>query len=160
MYNERSKAMEQQRREHLVAMHAIEEKSLAKRQMTNNINHELRTPIGVIKGYIDTILANPDMDESSRTHFIKKASEHVDRLVHLIADVSAITRLEDGGEMISTEELDYHDLVFTVANDLDESGTMGKMTFRFDIPLDCKVNGNYNLLSGMILNLCTQTSSG
>lgn len=159
MYNERSKAMEQQRREHLVAMHAIEEKSLAKRQMTNNINHELRTPIGVIKGYIDTILANPDMDESSRTHFIKKASEHVDRLVHLIADVSAITRLEDGGEMISTEELDYHDLVFTVANDLDESGTMGKMTFRFDIPLDCKVNGNYNLLSGMILNLCRNSAA-
>ena len=73
MYNERSKAMEQQRREHTVAMHAIEEKSLAKRQMTNNINHELRTPIGVIKGYIDTILANPDMDESSRTHIHRRA---------------------------------------------------------------------------------------
>ena len=159
MYNERSKAMEQQRREHTVAMHAIEEKSLAKRQMTNNINHELRTPIGVIKGYIDTILANPDMDESSRTHFIKKASEHVDRLASLIADVSAITRLEDGGELISTEELDYHDLVFTVANDLEESGTLGKMSFQFRIPLDCKVNGNYNLLSGMILNLCTNAAS-
>lgn len=159
MYNERSKAMEQQRREHSVAMHAIEEKSLAKRQMTNNINHELRTPIGVIKGYIDTILANPDMDESSRTHFIKKASEHVDRLASLIADVSAITRLEDGGELISTEELDYHDLVFTVANDLEESGTLGKMSFQFRIPLDCKVNGNYNLLSGMILNLCRNAAA-
>lgn len=159
MYNERSKAMEQQRREHTVAMHAIQEKSLAKRQMTNNINHELRTPIGVIKGYIDTILANPDMDESSRTHFIRKASEHVDRLASLIADVSAITRLEDGGELISTEELDYHDLVFTLANDLEESGAMGKMSFRFNIPLDCKVNGNYNLLSGMILNLCKNAAA-
>lgn len=159
MYNERSKAMEQQRREHNVAMHAIEEKSAAKRQMTNNINHELRTPIGVVKGYIDTILDNPDMDESSRTHFLRKASEHVDRMVNLISDVSAITRLEDGKELISTEELDFHDLVFTLANDLEESGTMGKMTFQFDIPLDCKVHGNYNLLSGMILNLCRNSAA-
>ena len=71
----------------------------------------------------------------------------------------SITRLEDGGELISTEELDYHDLVFTVANDLEESGTLGKMSFQFRIPLDCKVNGNYNLLSGMILNLCRNAAS-
>lgn len=159
IYNERLRAMERQRKEHAVAMHAIEEKALAKRQMSNNINHELRTPIGVIKGYLDTILENPDMDESSRTHFLKKASEHVDRLVNLIADVSAITRLEEGAGVISTEEINYHDLVFTIANDLEESKTMGDMTLSFDIPLDCSVEGNFNLLSNMILNLCKNSAA-
>ncbi|MDE6468843.1 MAG: hypothetical protein K2L28_08120, partial [Muribaculaceae bacterium] len=75
MYNERSQAMQRQRREHNIALHAIEEKARAKRQLTNNINHELRTPIGVIKGYLDTILDNPDMDEGSRNHFLRKAQE-------------------------------------------------------------------------------------
>ncbi len=93
------------------------------------------------------------MDDCSRTHFLRKASEHVDRLVNLIADVSAITRLEEGGELISTEELDFHDIAYTIANDLKETGVLGSMTFRYEIPLDCKVMGNYNLLSGMILNL-------
>ncbi|MBO4943013.1 MAG: HAMP domain-containing histidine kinase [Muribaculaceae bacterium] len=153
MYNQRSQAMQRQKKEHAVALHAIEEKARAKRQLTNNINHELRTPIGVIKGYIDTILENPTMDENSRTHFLTKASEHVDRLVNLIADVSAITRLEEGGELISTEELDFHDIAYTISNDIEESGDLGKMEFRYDIPLDCKVMGNYNLLLGMILNL-------
>ncbi len=153
MYNERSAAMQRQKREHAIALHAIEEKARAKRQMTNNINHELRTPIGVIKGYLDTILDNPDMDADSRTHFLRKASEHTDRLVNLIADVSAITRLEEGGELIATEELDYHDVAYTIASDLEESGALGQMTFSFDVPLDCKVNGNYNLLSGMLINL-------
>lgn len=64
MYNQRSQAMQRQKREHAVALHAIEEKARSKRQLTNNINHELRTPIGVIKGYIDTILENPDMDDA------------------------------------------------------------------------------------------------
>ncbi|MEZ3575914.1 MAG: HAMP domain-containing histidine kinase [Muribaculaceae bacterium] len=159
MYNQRSQAMQRQKKEHAVALHAIEEKAKSKRQLTNNINHELRTPIGVIKGYIDTILENPDMDEASRTHFLRKASEHVDRLVNLIADVSAITRLEEGGELISTEELDFHDIAYTIANDLEESGALGKMTFRYDIPLDCKIMGNYNLLSGMILNLAKNSGT-
>ncbi|MDE6206392.1 MAG: HAMP domain-containing histidine kinase [Muribaculaceae bacterium] len=153
MYNERSNAMQRLKREHEVAMHAIEEKARAKRQLTNNINHELRTPIGVIKGYLDTILENPDMDEGSRNHFLKKAQDHVNRLVNLISDVSAITRLEEGGELISTEELDFHDVAFTIANDIEESGVLGTMEFHYDVPLDCKVMGNYNLLTGMLINL-------
>lgn len=159
IYNERSQAMQKQRREHAVAMHAIEEKARSKRQLTNNINHELRTPIGVIKGYLDTILDNPDMDEDSRNHFLRKAQEHVNRLVNLIADVSAITRLEEGGELISTEELDFHDIAYTIASDFEESGVLGQMSFDFDVPLDCKVNGNYNLLSGMIINLAKNSGA-
>lgn len=159
MYNERSQAMQRQKREHSVALHAIEEKARSKRQLTNNINHELRTPIGVIKGYLDTVLSNPDMDAESRNHFLRKAQDHVDRLVNLIADVSAITRLEEGGELISTEELNYHDIAYTLASDLEETGTMGKMVFNFDVPLDCRIMGNYNLLSGMILNLCKNSAA-
>ncbi|MDE6469146.1 MAG: HAMP domain-containing histidine kinase, partial [Muribaculaceae bacterium] len=89
----------------------------------------------------------------------RKAQEHVDRLVNLIADVSAITRLEEGGELIATEELDYHDIAYTISSDLEESGALGQMSFSFDVPLDCKVNGNYNLLSGMIINLCKNAAS-
>jgi len=153
MNNQRSQAIQLQKKEHAVALHAIEEKARDKRRLTNNIAHELRTPIGVIKGYIDTILGNPDMDENSRIHFLTKVSEHVDRLACLIADLSAITRLEDGSKFISTEELDFHDIAYTISNDIEESGALGDMVLRFDIPLGCKVMGNYNLLSGMILNL-------
>lgn len=159
MYNKRLESLELQKREHEVALHAIEDKARAKRQLTNNINHELRTPIGVIKGYLDTIMDTPDMDEGARSHFIRKAQEHVNRLVNLIADVSAITRLEEGGELINTEELDYHDLVFTMASDLETSGAIGSMTFSYDLPFGCEINGNYNLLTGMLLNLAKNAAS-
>ncbi len=159
LYNERARALQRIEREHSVAIHAIEEKAKSKRQLTNNINHELRTPIGVIKGYIDTILQNPDMDKSSEMHFLTKAQEHVNRLVNLISDVSAITRLEEGGELINTEELNYHDLVYTLASDLEESKVLGAMTFDFDVPMDCVVNGNYNLLMGMLLNLAKNAAA-
>lgn len=159
LYNERTDAMERLKHEHAVAIHAIEEKARTKRQLTNNINHELRTPIGVIKGYIDTILKTPDIDDAARTYFLTKTQEHVNRLVNLIADVSALSRLEEGGELIATEELDYHDVPYTIASDLNESGELGTMTFRYNVPLDCKVQGNYNLLAGMITNLCKNAAA-
>jgi len=159
LYNERSQAMQLQQREHAIAINAVREKARSKRRLTNNINHELRTPIGVIKGYIDTILENPEMDDISRTRFLHKAQDHVNRLVNLISDVSAITRLEEGSELISTESLDFHDFVYAIANDLEESQILGVMTFSYDIPLNCMVQGNYNLLSGMIINLAKNAAA-
>lgn len=159
LHNQRILAFERSEQEHAVALNAIEERARNKRQLTNNINHELRTPIGVIKGYLDTIIENPDMDSSSRMHFIRKAQEHVNRLVNLIADVSSITRLEEGAEMISTEELNFHDLAYTVANDLKESGALKGMTFELKIPVECRVEGNYNLLTGVLNNLAKNAAN-
>lgn len=159
IFNERSQAMKRQKREHAVALHAIEDKAQAKRQMSSNINHELRTPISVIKGYLDTIMANPDMDPEACRNFVAKAQNHADRLVSLIQDVSAITRLEDGADRISTSPMNFHDLVFTLSSEIEESHVLDNMVFNYDIPMDCDVMGNYNLLSAMIMNLARNSAA-
>ncbi len=153
MFNDRALARERTEREHRTALHAIEEKSRQKRELTNNINHELKTPIGVIKGYLDTIIDTPDMDPEVRMHFITKARDHANRLVNLIAEVSAITRLEEGHKQINTEELDFHEIVFTFVNDMRESGAAGEFSIDFEIPIGAYIRGNANLLTGMLLNL-------
>lgn len=145
--------MRRLKQEHEVAIHAMEEKARVKRQLTNNINHELKTPIGVIKGYLDTIVDNPDMDEASRQHFIRKAQEHANRLVQLVADVTAISRLQDGSSLINLEDIDYHDVVYTVCSDAVDSGTIGSMNFENGVRPGTYIKGNYNLLTGMLMNL-------
>lgn len=153
IYQERLQAMRRLKQEHEVAIHAMEEKARVKRQLTNNINHELKTPIGVIKGYLDTIVDNPDMDEASRQHFIRKAQEHANRLVQLVADVTAISRLQDGSSLINLEDIDYHDVVYTVCSDAVDSGTIGSMNFENGVRPGTYIKGNYNLLTGMLMNL-------
>lgn len=159
LHNERQHAVSQLKKEHDIAMHAIEEKSLQKRQLTNNINHELKTPIGVIKGYLETLVNMPDLDEETRNHFIRKALNHAERLADLIADVSAITRLEDGAQIINTECIDYHELVYKFAYDVRESGILGQIEFTYDVPMGLKVRGNVNLLSAMLMNLAKNTAN-
>lgn len=152
-YAEKAEAMRKSEREHRIAIHAVEEKSRIKRQLTNNINHEIKTPIGVIRGYIDTILSTPDMDEDMRTHFLKRAQTNVDRLCSLLNDVSTMTRLEEGSGNIPVSDVNMHDLLFTLENDMEVSQMSGNLQFSFDVPLDCVVKGNSSLLQGMVSNL-------
>ncbi len=158
-YNERSASIIKLKREHKVAMHALEEKTRLKRELTNNINHELKTPIGVIKGYLDTINEHPDMDEESRRHFMQKVGEHVNRLTQLLDDLSSITRLEYGSKMINTEPVDFHEVVFQAVSDLETSGILGQMVFNYDIPTYCRVIGNNGPLIAMINNLAKNAAS-
>lgn len=153
LHNNLTQALENTKREHDVALHAMNEKARLKRQLTNNINHELKTPVGVIKGYLDTIVDNPDMDPAARERFITKAQEHVNRLVNLMNDVSSLTRLDEGSSIINTEPIDFHDVVYSVISDCTESGMLGNLSFAYDIPLNCRINGNFNLLTGMLSNL-------
>lgn len=159
IYNERAKVRRRLDQEHRVAMKAIEEKALQKRQMTNNINHELKTPIGVIKGYLDTICDTPDLDPEVRDHFISKARDHANRLVDLIADVSAITRLSEGGDMINTENIDFHDLCYQLAHDINDSGALGHMEFICDVPIGTVVRCNATLMQGMLMNLAKNAAN-
>ncbi|MDE6049294.1 MAG: HAMP domain-containing histidine kinase [Paramuribaculum sp.] len=153
IYQEKDAAVSKSEKEHKIAINAIEEKARVKKQLTNNINHELKTPIGVIRGYLETIRTNPDMDDATRNHFLNRTYENVERLCNLLTDVGAITLLEDGAKNIPVSEVDFHDLVFTIEHDLRISGGAGNMKFNYDIPLNCYVKGNTNLLIGLISNL-------
>ncbi|MCM1484320.1 MAG: HAMP domain-containing histidine kinase [Muribaculaceae bacterium] len=153
IYRAKEQAMDRSKREHELAMYAVEEKSRIKRQLTNNINHEIKTPIGVIRGYLDTVISSPDMDDALRNQFLLRAQSNVNRLCSLLSDVSIMTRLEEGAGNIPTAEVDFHDLVYGVENDVTASGVLGDMTFHYDVPMDCSVKGNANLLTGMLTNL-------
>lgn len=158
LYAEKDRATQRMEHEHQVALRANEEKARVKRQTANNLNHEIKTPVGIIKGYLDTICSDPDMPESLRQNFINKAREHVDRLTQLLKDVSSITRLEEGSAQVEIIEFDFHDLVYNIANDLEVSGMLGEMTFEWDIPFDTWVRGNYTLLNNAIMNLVRNSS--
>ncbi|MDE7466780.1 MAG: HAMP domain-containing histidine kinase [Muribaculaceae bacterium] len=158
-HNTRMLNVRKLKREHEVALHALEEKTTLKRELTNNLSHELKTPVGVIKGYLDTIRDHPEMDPEALQHFLNKMSQHVDRLVAFLEDLSSINRLEFGTQMINTEPVDFHEIVFQSVSDLETSGIMGRMEINYDIPSTCRVIGNESLLSAMIANLAKNAAA-
>lgn len=153
IYKTRKTAIDERDHEHDIALQATVERSNLKRELTNNISHELKTPAGIIKGYIDTIIDNPDMKEETRRHFLLKSQEHVERLCNILNDLSTMTRLEDGLQNIKLEKIDFKEFIDNLACEIFDCGLNGDMKLTIDIPYSCPIQGNNTLLSASIINL-------
>lgn len=153
LYTEKDAAMMRSEREHSIAIKATEDKINVTRELSNNINHELKTPVGVIRGYLDTIATHPEMPDEMKQRFIDNARNAVDRLCILLNDLSSITRLEDGGNTIERESVDFNDLLYNISSELEAVNLSNGIKFTYELGDQCYVEGNYNLLYGMIMNL-------
>ena len=92
--------------------------SLLKKQMTSNIAHELRTPVTSIRGYLETIIACPDMAPEKKLVFIEKAYNQTLRLTELITDMALISKMEERSDKLRKEEIDLYDVASEVFDDL------------------------------------------
>ena len=139
--------------EHDRALHEQQEKLRIKRQLTNNINHELKTPVAAIQGYLETMIANPDMTDEERKTFIEKCYANSQRLTQLLTDVSTITRLEDGSSHIECESVDLRGIIDEIAADVALLPVERQMRVNVNLPSPMLVRGNSSLLMSIFKNL-------
>ena len=104
LYRRLQEAVAERDREHARALHEQQEKVRIKKQLTQNINHELKTPVASIRGYLETLLANPGLEAGKRRAFLEKCCEQSERLTSLLADIATVTRLDEAGELIRLAE--------------------------------------------------------
>ena len=76
-----------------------------KQQMSNNIAHELRTPVSSIRGYLETLTTCPDIDPARKQMFIERAYAQSIRLSDLIRDIALITKIEEASSQLVTEKI-------------------------------------------------------
>ena len=91
-----------------------------KKQMTSNIAHELRTPVTSIRGYLETIIACPDMSPEKKLMFVEKAYNQTLRLTELITDMALISKMEERSEKLRKEEIDLYDVANEVFDEFEE----------------------------------------
>jgi signal transduction histidine kinase len=84
-----------------------------RKNITTNISHELKTPLSVIRGYIETALAQLDKstDEKEVNSFLNKALNESIRLNGLISKLLEISRLESGVVKPKKKRIDLYILV-------------------------------------------------
>jgi signal transduction histidine kinase len=121
--------------------------------LTNNINHELKTPVAAIQGYLETIITNPDMTDQERQSFIEKCYTHSQRLTQLLTDVSTITRMEDGSNRIECQNVDLRTIIDEIRDDIALLPDVKRMRVNIDLPEPMMVRGNTSLLMSIFKNL-------
>ena len=89
-----------------------------KRQLTSNIAHELRTPLASVRGYLETLVEMPEMDEAHKRQFIERAYSQTIRLSNLITDISLITKIEQDPAALPKEYIGVRKLVDDIVTQL------------------------------------------
>ena len=88
---------------------------MLKRQLTQNIAHELKTPVASIQGYLETILDNPNVDDAMRQQFLERCYAQSQRLTSLLQDISTLNKMDDGVQMMDFTDVDVAQLVAGIA---------------------------------------------
>lgn len=130
-----------------------EEQNILKRQLTQNIAHELKTPVASIQGYLETILENPNINEATKEQFLQRCYAQSQRLTSLLHDISTLNRLDDAPEMVDFDVVDVSQMVSNIVNDTALQLSERKMTFSNMLPDGIKVKGNQSLLYSVFRNL-------
>lgn len=153
LYAQLQQAVAARDREHRLALHEEREKIRIKKQLTNNIGHELKTPVAAIRACLETLMTHPDLAPGKREEFIARCYADSERLTRLLNDVSLITRMEDGGGAIAKSEVDLREIVREVCDEFHIEAAARGVVIADMLEEAIPMAGNASLLASVFRNL-------
>ena len=138
---------------HEAALREEKEKIRIKRQLSNNINHELKTPVASIGVCLETLLSGITLTEEKRQELIERCYTHNERLRRLLNEVSLITRMEDGSALIGKEKVVINDMLEEIADELEIMSEEEGMRLHTDFHEEVVIYGNLSLIGSIFRNL-------
>ena len=124
-----------------------------KRQLTQNIAHELKTPVSSIQGYLETIVNNDHIPHDKINVFLERCYAQSNRLSRLLRDISVLTRMDEAANMIDMEKVDISVLVTNIVNEVSLELEEKQITVVNSLKKDIQIRGNYSLLYSIFRNL-------
>lgn len=157
IYSQAKKVQDEKNLIRLKQQKKIEEQKellLSKQVLANNLNHEIKTPIGIIQGYIDTLIDHDDeIPAEMRRQFLRKCLDNTQRLQNIAYNISLITRIENGREAIQMYSVNLTEEVSSVADDLTPILEKHSIRFINRLPDTMIVHSNKNVIYGIFSNL-------
>lgn len=130
-----------------------EEQIRLKRQLTQNIAHELKTPVSSIQGYLETIVNNENISREKMQTFLERCYAQSNRLSRLLRDISVLTRMDEAANMIDMEKVDISLLVGNIINEVALELEEKHITVVNSLKPKIQLRGNYSLLYSIFRNL-------
>ena len=130
-----------------------EEQARLKRQLTQNIAHELKTPVSSIQGYLETILSNPNIPKETVKTFLERSYAQSNRLTTLLRDISVLTRMDEAPEMMERESVNLSLVVENIINEVNLELEEKHIKVINLMPQALMINGNHSLLYSIFRNL-------
>lgn len=124
-----------------------------RRELTQNVAHELKTPVAAILGYMESLISNPDIDRDKQNFFIERTYHQSQRLAALLEDISMLNRLTDSNKLYEKEDIDVVSVVYEVMRDTSEAAAKRNVKVDILLPPNIILHGNRSLLYSIFRNL-------
>ena len=92
-----------------------------RRDFIANASHELKTPVAAIRGLIETIIEDPEMDLLTRRGFLDRVLRQSDRLGGVVEEMLSLSRLESDGLKLDAAP---HDIRGPIQEALDDAAPL------------------------------------
>lgn len=140
----------------LIVLHDISEKrriEKIKSDLVSNVSHELKTPIAIVKGYLETIKENYSNREQSM-NFIDRAIDNVDRQNALIQDIIKLSMVESPREF-EKEKIDVRTIIEKCLDLLSPRIAKREIALENNLNsgIDYTVTGNLFLVEEIFFNI-------
>lgn len=116
-------------------LHQTEE---MRRDFVANVSHELRTPLSIFRGYLETLLDDPQQAPDELVRILKIMERHSDRLTALVDDVLSLARLEAQEAQLDLTDVQLEDFLPLIMRDWEKrfaaKQVQGKLELRDDLP--------------------------
>ena len=130
-----------------------EEQARLKRQLTQNIAHELKTPVSSIQGYLETIISNPNIPQENVRVFLERSYAQSNRLTFLLRDISVLTRMDEAQELVEKEQVNLSKIVENILNEVALGLEEKHITVVNKLPSEVILTGSSSLLYSIFRNL-------
>ena len=87
-------------------MERLIENERYRKEFIGNISHELKTPIFNIQGYVNTLLDGGLEDSRINRQYLERADKSIDRMINMVNDLEAISKLESSAVRLNKEVFD------------------------------------------------------
>ncbi len=125
-----------------------------RRDFVANVSHELRTPLSIFRGYLETLLEEPNQPPAELLRIFEVMEKHSKRLNLLVEDVLSLAQLEDPGTRLNFTEIYLPDFLAGILRDWQKRLDAKLLKSSLDAPPDLPViSADEHRLQEVIYNL-------
>ena len=122
------------------------------KDVSDNIAHDLRTPLNKIRTNLEvTLMSNPNTESYRET--IKEVIDDVDQVINTFNSLLAISRVDSGSVSLKREKININNLIEDIIDLWEPLAEEKGVTLNNECDADMYLEGNKNLLSQAISNL-------
>ncbi|MDQ6939481.1 MAG: ATP-binding protein [Verrucomicrobiota bacterium] len=125
-----------------------------RRDFVANVSHELRTPLSIFRGYLETLLDDPQQPREELVRILEVMDRHADRLTLLVEDILSLAKLESPGARLDVTEIYLPDFLESILRDWEKRFGTKLLTASLAAPQDLPIiSADEHRLQEVIYNL-------